>query len=326
MRIVVLERYTMTPDNDLSWDAFSRLGELVLYDRTEPEQVAERAGSADILVINKTRLNAQLLSSLPRLKCVCILATGYDVVDIQAAGSLGIPVCNAPAYGVEAVAEHTFALLLELCRRTSLHDASIRRGDWQRSSDFCYWLAPQRDLAGTTLGIMGFGNVGRRTAELGQAFKMRVLVCTRNPAASLPYTFTRNPDDLFAQADAICLHCALTESTRRLVNARRLALLKPQALLINTARGPLVDEEAVAKALEEGRLAGFAADVLSTEPPSPDNPLLRAPNTLLTPHIAWATRRARQNILSITAGNIRAFLDNQPTHVVNSEWLSACKK
>ncbi|MBR5733990.1 MAG: D-2-hydroxyacid dehydrogenase [Desulfovibrionaceae bacterium] len=326
MRIVVLEKHTMTPDNDLSWDAFSQLGELTLYDRTSPEQVAERAKDADILVINKTRLNAEMLAGLPRVKCVCILATGFDVVDIKAAGKLGIPVCNAPAYGVNAVAEHTFALLLELCRRTSLHDASIHRGEWQSCGDFCYWLTPQRDLAGMTLGVMGFGNVGRRTSELGKAFGMDVLVCTRNPSAQSPYRFTNDPDELFKQADAICLHCALTDSTRGLVNARRLALMKPEALLINTARGPLVDEEALALALKEGRLAGFAADVLSTEPPSPENPLLHAPNTLLTPHIAWATRNARQNILSITAGNIRAFLDKHPSHVVNSEWLSACKK
>ena len=325
MRLVVLDGYTMNPTGDNPWDALNAFGEVAVYDRTPIECLEERAAGAEILITNKTPLRADFIAAQPKLRCICVLAAGYDVVDIKAAAEHGIPVCNTPAYSVESVALHVFALLLELCRHTALHDASVKNNTWSQCPDFCYWLTPQLDLYGKTLGIVGFGSIGRRVAELGHAFGMHILAHSRtmkNAPSYTPFEFVDNVNDLFARSDIVSLHAPLTEETRCLVNARRLALMPQGAILINTARGALVDEEAVAAALHDGHLGGFGTDVLSKEPPAATNPLLKAPRSLITPHIAWASLQARRNIMRITVDNIKAFLNNQPIHVVNAKWLA----
>ncbi len=323
MHIVVLDGQVLNP-GDNPWTPLEACGALTVYERTPPELVAERAAHAQIVVTNKTRLTADTLAALPELRYIGVVATGYDVVDIAAAGRRGIPVCNVVAYGVDAVAQHVMALLLELCRRTGLHDASVRAGEWSRAVDWCYWKSTQRELTGLNMGIMGFGNIGRRVGELAHAFGMSVLAHSRSagtPPDYAPFRFV-DQDTLFAEADVLTLHCPLTDATRGLVSRVRLATMKPGALLINTARGPLLDEAAVAEALHSGRLGGFGADVLSTEPPAPDNPLLGTPNTLITPHISWATVKARRNITRLAAENIRAWQEGQPRNVVNREYLA----
>ena len=314
----------MLNPGDNPWTPLETCGALTVYERTPPELVAKRAAHAQIVVTNKTRLTADILAALPELRYIGVVATGYDVVDVAAAGRRGIPVCNVVAYGVDAVAQHVMALLLELCRRTSLHDASVRAGEWSRAVDWCYWKSPQRELTGLNMGIMGFGNIGRRVGELAHAFGMSVLAHSHSAGMQPDYAPFRfvDRDTLFAEADVLTLHCPLTDATRGLVSRERLATMKPGALLINTARGPLLDEAAVAEALHSGHLGGFGADVLSTEPPEPNNPLLGTPNTLITPHISWATVKARRNITRLAAENIRAWQEGQPRNVVNREYLA----
>ncbi len=322
MRLVVLDGYVLNP-GDTTWEPLAEIGDLQVYDRTSPDQVAERAGNADILINGKVRIGAAELDAMPFLRCIGMMSTGYDVVDIREAGRRGIPVINVEAYGVDSVAQQALALLMELSRHTALHDASIRRGDWTRCPDWCYWLTPQIDLSGKTLGILGFGNIGRKFAELGHALGMRVLAHARSqPAAPeyQPFAFV-DLDTLFAESDVLSLHCPLTEVTRRIVNAERLRQMRDGAILINTGRGGLIDESAVAEALSRGKLAGLGSDVASVEPIRPDNPLLAAPNVLLTPHIAAATLTARSNILRILGENLKAFLAGTPRSVVNREWL-----
>lgn len=276
-----------------------------------------------MLVINKIVMDAALMDALPDLRCIAVTAAGTNVVDSRAAGERGIVVCNTPAYGTDAVAQHVFALLLELCRRTSLHDASVRRGDWGRCGDFCYSLTPQVELTGKTFGVFGFGNLGRRVAEIAHAFGMKVAVCAHRPVPAPgyePFEFV-SKEELFRRADVLSLHCPLTEETRGLVCRENLDLMKPGAIIINTARGPVVRGRDVAEALREGRLGAFAADVLEQEPPSMDDPLLSAPNSLITPHLAWMTDGARRNIVSITLENIRCYKEGRPQNVVNREWL-----
>lgn len=323
MHIVVLDGQVLNP-GDNPWTPLETCGALTVYERTPPELVAKRAAHAQIVVTNKTRLTADILAALPELRYIGVVATGYDVVDVAAAGRRGIPVCNVVAYGVDAVAQHVMALLLELCRRTSLHDASVRAGEWSRAVDWCYWKSPQRELTGLNMGIMGFGNIGRRVGELAHAFGMSVLAHSHSAGMQPDYAPFRfvDRDTLFAEADVLTLHCPLTDATRGLVSRERLATMKPGALLINTARGPLLDEAAVAEALHSGHLGGFGADVLSTEPPEPNNPLLGTPNTLITPHISWATVKARRNITRLAAENIRAWQEGQPRNVVNREYLA----
>lgn len=320
MKIVVLDGRVLNP-GDNPWDALEACGELTVYDNTTPEELPVRAAAAEVLVTNKTRLTADLLETLPNLGCIAVLGTGYDVVDIAAAGRRGIPVCNVRAYGVDAVAQHVMALLLELCRHVGMHDASVRAGEWSPPREWCYWKSPQRELTGSTMGIVGFGNIGRRVATLAQAFGMRVLAC-HHGTTPLPADIEAvDVDQLFRQSDVVSLHCPLTEETRGLVNATRLASMKAGALLINTARGPLLDEAAVAAALYAGTLGGLGVDVLSTEPPLADNPLLHTPRTFITPHISWATTTARRNIIRLTAENIRAWQQGTPINLVNASFL-----
>lgn len=318
MRIVVLDGYTLNP-GDNPWDPLACLGELRVYDRTPPAQVVERAADAEIVLTNKTLLDAAALAALPRLRFVAVLATGYNVVDVAAARARGIPVANVPEYGTADVAQHTLALLLELCHRTGDHARATAAGDWSRAPDFSFWLAPPRSLAGQTIGLVGYGRIGQRVAALARALGMSVMASSRLAragGAEPPDAWLTIPD-LFAGADVISLHCPLTADNARFVDAALLARVRPHALLLNTARGGLIDEPALAEALHAGRLAGAALDVLSVEPPPPDHPLLSAPNCIVTPHIAWASLAARRRLMETTAANVAAFLAGKPVNVVN---------
>lgn len=318
-KIVVLDGQTANP-GDLSWEPLHALGEVTIYQNSTPAELVARAAGAQVVIDNKMLLSAEILAQLPELRCVCLMSTGTDVIDCAAARSRGIVVCNVPAYSTASVVQLTFALLLELTQQVGLHAAAVRAGEWCRAADFCFWKTPLLELAGETLGVVGFGAIGRSVATVARAFGMKVVATSRTPPAQLPegVTWTGDTDALLAQADAVSLHCPHTPATEQLINARTLALMKPTALLINTSRGRLLNEGAVAAALNEGRLAGAAMDVLSTEPPTPDNPLLTARNCVITPHLAWATQAARQRLLDATVCNVSAFLDGRPQNVVNA--------
>ncbi len=317
MNIVVLDGYTLNP-GDLTWDALRALGGCHIYDRTPPAEVLARAAGADIVLTNKTVLSRDIIHALPRMRYIGVLATGFNVVDIAAARERGIPVCNVPDYGTRSVAQHTIALLLELTQRCGLHASDVAAGGWARCPDFCYWESPLVELDGLTLGIVGFGRIGRAVAELGRAFGMNVLVDNHRVPADAPSWVTFVPmDELFRRSDVLSLHCPLTPHTKHLVNAERLALMKPSAFLLNTSRGPLIDEAALAGALNASRIAGAALDVLSVEPPPANHPLFGVRNCLITPHIAWASRAARSRLLHTAVENIRAFISGSPRNVVN---------
>ena len=317
MRIVVLDGYTLNP-GDLSWDGLHALGPCTIYDRTPPDHVVARAGDAEIVLTNKTELAGGIIEQLPRLRYVGVLATGYNVVDVAATRRRGIPVTNVPTYGTRSVAQMAIAHVLNLAVRVGDHARSVAEGGWSRNPDFCYWNAPLMELAGLTMGVIGLGQIGRTTSDLAAALGMKVLGYDPQPQVPLPETVELvDLDRLFSTSDVVSLHCPLTPQTHHMVNARRLSQMKPAALLINTSRGPLVDEAALAEALDAGRIAGAGLDVLSTEPPSPDNPLLRAKNCYVTPHIAWATKAARQRLLDVAVDNVRAFLEGDPRNVVN---------
>jgi glycerate dehydrogenase len=316
MNIVVLDGFTLNP-GDLSWTDLQALGPCAIFDRTPPSEVLARAADAEILLTNKTSLTHDTIERLPRLRYVGVLATGTNVVDLKAARQRGIPVTNVPTYGTRSVAQFTFALLLELVQHVGHHAASVREGRWTRSAEWCYWDFPLIELDGLTLGIVGFGRIGRAVGEIGAAFGMKVLASHPGAAASPPFVRPVELDALFRESDVVSLHCPLTPQTANLVNARRLSLMKPAAFLLNTSRGPLVDESALADALNSGHIAGAALDVLSVEPPPADNPLLAARNCLITPHMAWGTRAARLRLMHIAVENVRAFLRGSPQNVVN---------
>jgi glycerate dehydrogenase len=317
MRIVVLDGYTLNP-GDLSWGRLDALGECTVYDRTAPEDIVKRAGEAEIILTNKTILSADVIRRLTRLRYIGVLATGYNVVDVEAAGERGILVTNVPSYGTRSVAQMVFAHLLNLTQHVAHHAGTVREGRWAACPDFCYWDMPLLELAGLTLGIVGFGRIGRAVAGLARAFGMKVIVYDVIVPAEMPDGCRMAElEEVFRDADVLSLHCPLTPRTEKLVNAERLALMKPTAFLINTSRGPLIDEPALAEALNAGRLAGAGLDVLSAEPPAADNPLLTAKNCYITPHIAWATRSARQRLLSIAIDNVAAFVAGKPQNVVN---------
>lgn len=317
MKIVILEGKAVNP-GDLSWDVIRQFGDVTIYDRTAPEETAAHIGDAEIVLINKTPITSGVLDACPNLRLVCVNATGYNVVDCEAAKQRGITVCNVPAYGTNSVAQFTFSLLLEVCNQVGLHDASVHNGDWCRCSDFCYWNTPQTELAGKTLGIIGFGQIGRAVGKIANAFGMRVLAYSRSRcpegAALADYV---DLDTLLAEADIISLHCPLTEQTKEIINGDTIHKMKDQVILLNTARGGLINESDLAVALTQGKIRAFAADVVSSEPIVPDNPLLSAPNCILTPHMAWAPAEARQRIIDITVQNIAGFLAGQPINVVN---------
>lgn len=316
MNIVVLDGYAANP-GDLSWSELEGLGSsLCVYDRTPPELVVQRAEQADILLTNKVVLSREIIGALPRLKYIGVLATGYNVVDLLAARERNLPVTNVPAYSTASVAQMVFALLLEMVQQVGHHSHRVHEGAWSRSPDFCFWDKPLVELDGLTLGILGYGSIGRRVARIAAAFGMKVLVHTRTPAAEPGVEYV-DRDRLFEQSDVLSLHCPLTEQTAGVVNAERLAAMKPEAYLINTGRGPLVDERALAEALASGVIAGAALDVLSVEPAAADNPLLGAPHCIITPHIAWATRAARKRLMDTVVANVEAFISGTPRNVVN---------
>jgi glycerate dehydrogenase len=321
MKIVVLDGYALNP-GDLDWSGLAALGECTIHERTPPELTAERAAGADILLTNKTVLTGELLAQLDRLRYVGVLATGYNVIDIEAARARGVVVTNVPGYSTDSVAQHVMALLLELARGVGLHADLVRQGRWASSADFSFWAQPQVELTGLRLGVVGFGSIGQAVARLAQAFGMEVWVHTRHPQrhqaqpAAADCRFV-DLDPLFAACDAVSLHCPLTPETLRLVDGERLARMKKSAWLINTGRGPLVDEEALASALAQGGIAGAALDVLTVEPPAADHPLLTAANCLITPHIAWATRAARERLLKQVVINLQTFLQGGSLNVVS---------
>jgi glycerate dehydrogenase len=314
-RIVVLDGHTLNP-GDLDWRGVEALGSLTVHERSNADEIVARAADADILFTNKTPVNAATIAALPALRCIVVLATGYNVVDTAAARARGIPVCNVPGYGTASVAQHVFALLLELAHQTGHHAQTVREGRWSACPDFCYWDFPLIELAGRTLGIVGYGSIGEAVARIGLAFGMKIIGSTRRPRSVEGVEFI-STDDIFRRADVVTLHCPLTDETRGLVNAARLATMKPGAFLINTGRGPLVVEQDLADALNAGRIAGAALDVLSLEPPQRNNPLLGAKNCIVTPHIAWATHSSRSRLMDVAVANLRAFLDGKPQNVVN---------
>lgn len=312
-RIVVLDGFTLNP-GDLSWSALASLGDLEVHDRTPPELVAERCGGAELVLTNKTPLTGETLRALPALRAICVLATGYNVVDVATATELGIPVSNVPGYAAASAAQAVFSLLLELATRTGEHNQAVRAGRWSESADFCFWDHPLIELSGLTLGIVGYGNIGQAVARIARAFGMEIIVHSRRQVADEENV---SLDELFAQADVITLHCPLSPETKGLVNAERLGRMKASAFLINTGRGPLVDEDALAAALNAEQIAGAGLDVLSQEPPAADNPLLAARNCIITPHIAWATRSARQRLMATLVENVHAAIAGTPRNVVN---------
>ncbi len=315
--VVVLDNHALDP-GDNPWPQIPGVASIELFERTTPAELPERALSADILITNKTPLNAALLEKLPRLKFIAVAATGYNVVDVAAASRRGIPVANVPSYGTGTVAQFTWSLILALCHRVETHAQSVSNGEWVSSPDWCYWKTPQIELQDRILGIIGFGRIGQRVAELGHAFGMKIMYASHRSAEGLDFPAEHvSMDTLFRDADVVSLHCALTPGNRGFVNRDRLESMKRSALLINTARGQLIEEADLAAALRERRIAGAALDVLSQEPPSPDNPLLYAPNCLITPHIAWSALPARRRILETTVANIRAFLAGTSVNVVN---------
>ena len=318
MKIVILDGYTANP-GDLSWRGLEQTGEVTVYDRTSPSETVQRAANADIVLTNKVVLDREKIAQLPRLKYIGVLATGYNVVDIEAAHERGIIVTNVPAYSTESVAQMVFAHLLTVTNRTEHYAIQNRSGRWAANPDFCYWDFPQMELAGKTFGIVGLGNIGRRVAEIALAFGMKVKAMTSKSQDLLPAGIEKaDLQTLLAAADVLSLHCPLTENTRHLINADTLRQMKPTAILINTGRGPLIDDQAVADALQEGRLGAFCADVLTTEPPSSDNPLLSQPNAFITPHIAWASTEARTRLIQVATDNVRAFISGKPQNVVSS--------
>lgn len=318
MKIVELDGYAANP-GDLSWEPLKELGELTVYDRTPASLVVERAKDADIILINKVLITEEVLSQLPRLKYIGVLATGYNVVDVKAATKRGIVVTNIPAYSTESVAQMTFAHILNITNRIGHYARQSREGRWSSNPDFCYWDTQLWELSGKTIGIVGLGNIGMRVATIARYFGMDVFAYTSKNSADLPEGIQKTTlDGLFAVSDIVSLHCPLTADTRHLINRESLEKMKEGSILINTGRGPLVDEEAVADALASGHLGGYGADVMIDEPPSPNNPLLAQRNAFITPHIAWATREARQRLMDICVRNVKAFIEGKRLNAVNA--------
>jgi len=317
MKIVVLDGYCLNP-GDLTWEGVEEFGELTVHERTLPGMVVERAEGAAALLTNKTPVSRDDMAALDGLKYIGLLATGYNVVDVVAARARGIVVTNVPSYGTMSVAQMVFSHLLDLTQHCAGHAKTVRNGKWCESDDFCYWDHPLIELSGLCIGIIGYGRIGSAAARIALSFGMRVLVCDTDLPQELPEGAQRSGlDELFRQSDVVSLHCPLTPETDRLVNRDRLALMKRSAFLINTSRGQLVDEQALADALNRGGIAGAGLDVLSIEPPSRDNPLLNAKNCSVTPHIAWASKAARQRLMDVVVEKLKAFVENNPVNVVN---------
>ena len=317
MKIVVLDGYGVNP-GDLSWETLEALGDVEVYPRTAPEDVIDRCFNAEIILTNKVVINKQILVSLPRLKYIGVLATGYNVVDVDTASDLDIIVTNIPAYSTDSVVQMTFAHILTMTNRVEHYTQQNRNGRWSNNPDFVYWDTPLIELAGKTMGIVGLGNIGMKVAQLARCFGMEVYAFTSKASSLLPEGIQKTTfEGLLSVSDILSLHCPLNRSTREMINASSLAKMKEGALLINTGRGPLVNEADVAEALRSGHLGGYGADVMCQEPPAEDNPLFSAPNAYITPHIAWATFEARKRLIAIAVGNVKAFIDGTPVNVVN---------
>lgn len=317
MNIVILDGYSINP-GDLSWSLLEAFGALTIHDRTAPEEVLKRSSGAEIVLTNKSKIPADVINTLPQLQYIGELATGYDNIDVKAAAERNIPVCNVPGYSTQSVAQLTWALMLELTYNVNNRSAEVHNGAWTRSKDFCFGHEGLFELQGKTLGLIGLGQIGSAVAKIGMAFGMKIMASVRNPdkydIAGVSFTST---EDCFKQSDFISLHCPLTEATRQMVNKNLLQLMKPSAYLINTARGALINETDLAASLHAGQITGAALDVLSAEPPPADNPLLKAPHCIITPHIAWATREARERLLKEVAENIKIFLNGGLRNVIN---------
>ena len=317
MKIVILDGYTANP-GDYSWKELSLFGEVEIYDRTARTEVIERAKDADMVLTNKVVLKGETLDKLPHLKYIGILATGYNIIDVKETRARGIVVTNVPAYSTDSVAQMTFAHVLNITNRIEHYADQNRKGQWSEAADFCYWDTPLSELAGKTFGIVGLGNIGLKVARIAQCFGMRVIALTSKKAEQLPEGIAKATlEELLQQSDVLSLHCPLTENTREMINRQSLAKMKRGAILVNTGRGPLVNEGDVAQALAEGRLAGYGSDVMSSEPPKADNPLLQQPNAFITPHIAWATAEARGRLMATAIENAKAFIAGKPQNVVN---------
>jgi glycerate dehydrogenase len=317
MKLVVLDGYTLNP-GDLSWQSLNAVGDLTVYDRTSPDQVAERVAGATMVFTNKAPLREDVLRKTPSLKYIGVLATGYNVVDTEVARQLGIVVSNAPNYGTDSVAQLAFALLLELCHHTQEHSAAVRCGEWTKSPDFSFWKYPLVELTGKTMGIVGYGTIGRKVAQIARSFGMNVLASTSTKPETPPefYEWTL-PAEILVKSDVVSIHCPLTPKTQGLINKESIRTMKSTAFLINTSRGPIVDDVALAEALNAGVIAGAGLDVLSIEPPPPGNPLFKAKNCIITPHMAWATIEARKRLMTIVVNNAEAFRRGTPVNVVN---------
>jgi len=316
IRIVVLDGFTLNP-GDLSWDGLKAIGECEIYDRTPADKTLDRAKDAEIILTNKTVLDRKTISSLLKLKYIGVLATGYNVVDIAAAKERGIIVTNIPTYGTRSVAQMAFALILELAQHVGHHSNTVHDGRWSKSKDFCYWDFPLVELEGLTIGFVGFGRIGQSTAEVAKSFGMKIIAydnyVKESPVAGARMT---DMDTLFRESDIVSLHCPLTDENKGFINKARLGMMKKNAFLINTSRGPLINEQDLADALNSGRIAGAGMDVLSSEPPKEDNPLLKAKNCIVTPHIAWATHAARERLMKIAVNNVKSFIDGKPANVI----------
>lgn len=318
MKIIVLDGYTLNP-GDISWEGLRAWGEVTVYDRTSPEDIVARAAGAKAIYTNKTPIGATELDALPDLKFIGVLATGYNVVDVSYAAAKGITVCNIPTYGTASVAQFVFGLILEFCHHIQRHSDKVHEGGWSSNKNFCFWDFSLVELSGKTLGIVGCGKIGLETARIGAAFGMKILGYDCRPVTTeIPGFVQADLSELLSRSDFISLHCPLFDDTKEMINCDTLANVKPGAFLINTSRGPLINEKALCDALKSGRLAGAALDVLSTEPPNADNPLLSAPNCIITPHIAWATKEARTRLMTMAVDNLAAYLDGKPQCVVRS--------
>lgn len=321
MKIVILDGYTENP-GDLSWDALRMLGECTIYDRTsltDEQEIIDRIGDAEIVFTNKTPISRNVLDACSSIKLIAVLATGYNVVDIQYAKKKGIPVSNVPAYGTASVSQYAIALLLEICHHIGHHSESVHAGIWERSQDWCYWDYPLIELDGKTMGIIGFGRIGQATGKIARALGMKVLandLHANDSGREIAEYVDR--DTLLAESDVIVLHCNLTEENTGLINKSNIAKMKQGVIIINNARGQLINEEDLAEALRDGKVAAAGLDVVSTEPIRGNNPLLTAPNCIITPHISWAPKESRQRIMDCSVENVRAFLSGQPVHVVNA--------
>ena len=318
MKIVILDGYTLNP-GDLSWEGFESLGEIQVYERTPAEKTVERIGDAPVILTNKTAITKEILDQCPGLRYIGVLATGYNVVDVKAAAQRGVVVTNIPSYGTDAVAQYAFALLLELCHHVGLHDESVKAGEWENCQDFCYWKTPLMELAGKTLGLIGFGRIGQRTGAIAQAMGMKVLACDRfrRPELENESCYYVSLEQLLSQSDVISLHCPLLPETKGIIHQGTIEQMKDGVLLINTSRGDLVVENDLAEALKSGKVGGAAADVVSTEPIHGDNPLLTAPNMIITPHMAWGARESRQRLMDQAVENLKAFLEGKPVNTVS---------